>query len=174
MTNPKLGFADDVKRLLAMFPGIVAYADEAAKTGSLEQAAQEAEARIAKAKADFERQAVDEQARRSSHLNRVAEAERNAEAAKEKADGVIAAARADAGKIIEAARKQADGMVADANQLVAASQQTLAAVNAEITKAKTSMEAARDARSIADAELAAALVRKKDAETAIAALKSRL
>jgi chromosome segregation ATPase len=56
--NAKLQFAEDVERLLQMiaggqFAGIVEYAKQVGSVGSLEQAASEAETRLAKARLDL-------------------------------------------------------------------------------------------------------------------------
>src|SRR5258708_4175296 len=99
--NAKLRLAEDISRFIAMFPGIAEYAADVGQVGSLEQAASEAEARLAKANQQL--QALTDQTAviKSQHGDLAA--------------GIRAKAEADAGEI--AAR--ADTLLKDAGQSAA-------------------------------------------------------
>ena len=174
MSNAKLGFQDDMKRLFAMFPSIVAYVDEVGRVGSLEQAASEAEARIGKAQKDFSQQSKDLEGIRSKHLAIIDDAKKAANVAKLDAQKILAEAAREHDKIIGAAKAQAQGIVAESAIVVDASQRQLNAVKGEIEIHRDALERARTERTQAEEELAETQLRKKQVEEAISLLKARL
>jgi chromosome segregation ATPase len=107
VSNPKLRFAEDIVRVLRMFPGIAAYAEEVGKTGSLEQAATEAEARLTAARKDLD----DIDGIRTRELDKI-KGEADALLAKAKDDATAEEQRAAA--ILVATAKQAEKIRADA------------------------------------------------------------
>lgn len=166
MSNPKLKFADDITRFLQMFAGISEYAAEVGRVGSLEQAAAEAEKRIAKAQDNVK--AV-EASIQTAHDAFVAEcqakrqqADEDAAVVRSTADGAlkageqtatrtIAAAKEDASRIVAAAKLQKadmEGASAAANEELVATRQKLAAAQADLdalTAELSAKQAAHDA-----------------------------
>jgi hypothetical protein len=129
--NAKIAFADDFKRFLSMFSGFAAYAEEVGKVGSLEQAAAEAEQRLAaatKALADVEG------ARKNIMSAALVEVEKIKAATRDDANAILVRARytvvvaqKEAEAIKKAATADADGLIAEAraklNHLVDATAQ---------------------------------------------------
>lgn len=140
-----MAFADDVKRLLAMFPGIAAYAAEVDKVGSLEQAASEAESRLAKAKKDFDEQAQALDKEHAKHLDVLKEVQSRTAKTREnisktmdnaqmQADRIIAAAHTEGEKILAGAKSAAESYVGALNEIrakIAAAKEELQAIQAE-------------------------------------------
>jgi len=174
MSNPKLDFQDSARRFAQMFSGLVNYAEEVGKVGSLEQAASEAEARIVKAQKDFDKQTEDLERQRKEHLGGVEQAKQYANSANLEASKILGIAKVEHDKIIEAAKAQANGIIAEGNLVLEADKRQLGIIKNEIEIHQGALERARADHIQAEHDLADMQLKKKQVVDEIAILKARL
>jgi len=160
MSNPSLKAAEALRRFAQMFDGVPEAIAQLDRTGSMEQACAEAEARLDAARRDSEVQ----DAKLQASANAAVEAE--VRAAK-----LIEQAEADSAALREKAQAEADALIADAKA-------DCAKVQKDADARRSKAEARADA---AEKEAAAALVRRDvalddlaKAEQSLAELKARL
>lgn len=173
----KLAAVNDLRRMSQQFRGILGIADELAGIASLEQAGNEAQARLdaIKAECDAERQKLaDEQKVASDELAQrqtvVAGAE---EEAARKTKIILDDANVAAGNLVEAARAQAAQIVDEATRAV---QDNLAAVElakAHLAEIETATGTARETLAGVNAEITDAAAKRDEITAHIAALKAK-
>lgn len=135
MTNPKIQAANDIMKFAGTFRSFIALADELTDVGSLEQARDEAkarlsdlESRIAKRNAEYDaerlKRSQEFEAQKQQAADYLAKEKALAETvsanAKEAAGKMLAEAHAEAKVIIDEARAMAGGHLAAANEHKAA------------------------------------------------------
>lgn len=174
MSNPKSGFADDVKRFLAMFPSLAKYAEEVGKVGSLEQAAKEAEDRIARAKSEYEEKSAGLEAEHAVHLAHIDQAKRDAEVAKAEAGRIVDAARHEGDLIVDKAGEIAKQIEDNARAAAGTTQKVLDDLHAKIADAKNELEKLHQQQAHEDELLRSIAARKKQFQDSLNDLKARL
>lgn len=176
--SAKLQAFADLQFLSQRLRGIVSLGDDLKNVASLEQAGDEAQARLDKIKAEAVQTESAIEAKRSAFNDELADAKRSAEAMlrelQDEGGRALADAEEKAGKIIAAAEQSGAKIVADANRevkekgrAIASSKETLGAIGSQINDARATLDAI-------NAEITTGTARRDAIASEIAALKARL
>jgi len=153
MSNAKMSAVDDIRKLGRTLKGLIDFADEIERVGSLENAAKEAEGRLSKFKAD-------ELEASKSYL----EAKAKCDSQQSIADEMLAEAQAKCDEMLKAASEKAAALVGDAQ-----SRGYGIKAEAEAFRAK----ALSEAKSI-EAEIKVLGLEKSELQGVVSGLKSEL
>lgn len=104
MSNAKMQAVEDIRKLGRSLKGLIEFADEIERVGSIENAAKEAEARLLKYRADEEAASL-----------KYAEAKAKADAQQAVADEVLSDAKQSADQMLDKASAKAAQIVSDAH-----------------------------------------------------------
>lgn len=175
--SEKIDFAAviaDIERFLAMFPGLAAFAQDLGKISVLQQAANEAEARIVNANAQFSQQKEDHMQQLARQANLIEEARVKAAEANDDIAKLLQAAHDQAHQVVKEATTKAEQIAEQSARAAAASQDTLDKVNAMIAAARQEIAAVHAERGRATEDLEKVKTAFREARASLDELKARL
>lgn len=132
MSNAKMSAVDDIRKLGRTLKGLIDFADEIERVGSLENAAKEAEGRLSKYKADEIEASKGYLEAKAKHDAQQIIVDEMLNEAKEKSDEIIKAASEKAAAIVSDAQSRGYGLKAEAEAFRAKALSEAKAIEAEI------------------------------------------
>lgn len=166
---------EDAERLAAMFSGLAGLADELKRVGSLQNAADEAERRIAESDAALSKRANYWAGQQADAEARLTETKSKIDGAQKAAEEIVNAAKREAEAVAVAAYADADKIAADVSARLAAEESNAQVRLSGLRDAAFALEAriragGETAQKAAD-ELAASIAMKRQVDAEVARLK---